>query len=54
VGLAQRQQWQVATLMDTSRKQQQSLFHPTAMWMHEIVYQKLHVQQGWCEVHDSL
>jgi hypothetical protein len=51
VGLAQRQQWQVVTLLDSSRRHQQSLFHPTAMWMHEIVYQKLQVLQGLCEVH---
>jgi hypothetical protein len=49
-----RQQWWVVTLLDSSRRHQQSLFKPTAIWMNEIVYQNLQMQQGLCEVHGSL
>ena len=54
LGLAQGQQWSVVAFLDYPRGQQQSLLHPPAVWMCQVMHQELQLQQGWCVLHRSL
>jgi hypothetical protein len=52
--MAQDKQWWVVTFLDNPQGQQQSLLHPLAVWLSEVMHRELQVQQGGCALHRSL
>ena len=43
----------MVAFMDNPRRLQQSLFHPAAVLLCQVMQRELQMQQGWCALHRS-